>query len=329
MRKARPAPPVFVCIPRQVLTRPPIRHRGSPADTSLSVFEFVIGVACIALARPQAAKARHDYALRAGLRAMNERRQKPIINDDRWTPREQFEAAGSDGYAKARSEFNRAPIDSDFKIQCSRSMLLHSAGLSCNQRNLRKLSEAMRQLARPVGNFPPLLLSWRLPTTTCNAMRICVNRWWVPRRQFTRVPWPAPKGPIALAAYLWMFGADTRAKSQTSIRLLNLYRILGIPLSCSAHSERSLNRALDLINSHLGRLNVAGALDNDGLTTRFEIVPSAEGTLVHIRAHNLQNTIDDARARFVFDQDEQPEDGDDDNFGWHQFERKVARLGRL
>jgi hypothetical protein len=57
-----------------------------------------------------------------------------------------------------------------------------------------------------------------------------------------------------------------------------------IPLTCSAHAARALNRALGLVNKHLAALNMNGALDGHELPTMFELVPVADGTRVHIRS---------------------------------------------
>lgn len=344
-RKARPPLPVFVCIPRQVLTQPPIRHRGAPADAGLSVFEFVVGVACAALARRVMMKEGHQYALNAGKMAMEAKRnsEQPVHNKASWPPREQFEAAGSYEYWKARRKFAQARPGDNLTIRCTRSALLHCAGLSLNQRNARNLSNAMWRLSRPAADFPALVLSWRGPTTTSDVMEIHVNGWWVPRRRYIRIPWPAPTigaGATSLSLYLWLHGTDTRATSQTKIRVVNLYRRCGIPLS---RPERSLARALDVINNHLRRLNATGALDEERSPTGFEILPSAEGTLVHVQAHKAQAAIDHELAelecaqfeREQFWRDDPPEDDDGYSVptsaprsGYGVLERKIARMDR-
>jgi hypothetical protein len=65
-RKAKPAWH-FICLPTVVLkTSPiPLRHRNDKPETGLMIAEFVVAMACAALARDQHInEAKHQYALR-------------------------------------------------------------------------------------------------------------------------------------------------------------------------------------------------------------------------------------------------------------------------
>ena len=84
-----------------------------------------------------------------------------------------------------------------------------------------------------------------------------------------------------MALYLFLFGADLRGK--TSIRTDVLYKRLKIPLSRPAHASRALDRALDLVNQHLRRLNEGGRLKELELPAAFEIVPLKGGDWIRFQ----------------------------------------------
>jgi hypothetical protein len=65
----------FVCLPRAVCLRPPLRHRGQSPQAGLSVAEFCLASACACLARRRVAEARHQYSLRAGREALRAARK--------------------------------------------------------------------------------------------------------------------------------------------------------------------------------------------------------------------------------------------------------------
>jgi hypothetical protein len=281
-QKMKVARPAFVCIPRQLTTLPPIRHRSELADAALSVSEFAVAASCMALARKELSMERHDHALRAGKKAIDEKREKPIAHLDVWSAREQFDLAGGEAYLRAHFEFGRTRSEKEVRIECTRSTLLKLAGLSRNERNARKLPNALRRLMQPAGGFPPLILSGGT-TNASGKLDLRINGRWIPSRRFARVPWPAPtKGPTLLALYLFLFGADLRG--QTSISTEVLYRRLGIPLSKPAHAQRALDRALDLVNKHLRQLNKDGKLDEFKFPTAFKIAPIEDGSRLRFQA---------------------------------------------
>ena len=109
--KAKPkARQPFVCLWRQVLTHPPIRHRRAPVDAGLSIMEFVIAATCAALARDTRSKARHEAAFRTGKTFIKqERRQASKGMQYRiGGVSYQFKLAGMDGYWQGRTAFDRS-----------------------------------------------------------------------------------------------------------------------------------------------------------------------------------------------------------------------------
>ena len=279
-RKAKPL--TFVCLPNAILRHPPIRHRGALPEVGLSALEFAIAGACISLARAKLATARHEYALRVGKGAIRASRDKPLRNLDMMSAREQFEAVGSGNYERGRFRFSREHNDKEFSVQCSPGALLRLAGLTPNGKNYARVTMALRRLTRTVGKFAPVLKRWeRAPD---GKLHLHVEGRWVPRQRFARVPWPAPTaGAGVLALYLFLHGADLRRNTTTSIGVVSLYRKLGIPLAWPAHSQRTLDRALDQVNEHLRRLNENGRLDEFGLPAAFEIVTVDDGDRLRFR----------------------------------------------
>src|SRR6185312_3605588 len=135
--RAKSSTPEFVLIPRELLARPPIRHRGADEETGLSVFEFAIAAAIIGLARKTRRASGHKYALRSGKRAMDarRRRQYPVRDTYVLSADQQFAAEGSAGYDEGLAKFNEESADDDVSITTTRSELLRLAGLSRKTEN--------------------------------------------------------------------------------------------------------------------------------------------------------------------------------------------------
>jgi hypothetical protein len=100
-----------------------------------------------------------------------------------------------------------------------------------------------------------------------------------PGFQFFYVPWPPPaSGPVVLALFLFALGTDQRP-NHGCIEYGRLYALLGIP---KRDARRALDRAVITVNKHLEKLNKGGLLDEEGLPTKIDLVPSRGGRFVHI-----------------------------------------------
>ncbi len=275
----------FVCIPRELAIKPPIRHRGADADDGLSVFEFVVAATCASLARAGLNRIRHEYALGIGKEAITrERRQaskdlQTIIGGVSY----QFKLAGTDGYLQGQNAFDDAVRGECFTVELSVPDFFRTAGLARNSRSTALLPSTLDRLTSKIGSFSPILRQW---TKTRNGrLRLKVEGEWVPKRRFARAAWPLPtSGATVLALYLFLSSTDQR--SEVSIKTENLYRLLGIPLNRPAHAERALDRALLLVNRHLECLNQDGLLDECELPAKYVVQPSRDGDRLCFVAHN-------------------------------------------
>jgi hypothetical protein len=307
----------FVCLPNKLLKRPPIRYRDEGSKVGLLPFEFVIGATCAGLARAKLVALRHAEAFAAAGKAIRRLRHGKKAM---WKfGQEGFTSAGLGVYDNTKNAFEYT--GATIKLELSQRELFRAAGLSRKARNLARLPAALSRLTKPVPGFAPVLQNWELLPS--GRIRLEVDNRWVPRSHFGRVPWPPPaNGPAVLAFYLFAFGTDMRPDSRTSIDIEILYRLLGIPLTCSAHTARSLNRALDHVNEHLKGLNAEGALDKHELPHMFEILPIANGTRVHIRPVVAEIGVErDHHERPDFDDDD-VEVEDDEAARYRQFWRQ-------
>jgi hypothetical protein len=296
----RPGAPVptFVCLWRQVLTHPPIRHRGAPVDAGLSITELIIAATFAALARGTRSNARHEAAFRTGETYLKQERPQASKGMQYRVGgvSYQFKLAGSNGYARGREAFDRSVDSEPFLVECSVRKLFRVAALARNGRSTGRLDAVLDRLTKPIAGLPPVLMRWK---RTDNHLRLWVNAQWVPSSHFGRVPWPLPtKGATILALYLFLFGADQRGNK--SIRTEVLYRRLGIPLSRPAHAARALDAALDSVNQHLAKLNQDDKLEEFELPTAFQIEPLKEGwylRLLQVRQAKRKNARTTKRSR--------------------------------
>jgi hypothetical protein len=120
----------------------------------------------------------------------------------------------------------------------------------------------------------------------------------------------------------WSTPPQHATNSRTSIDIEKLYQLLGIPLTCSSHTARALNRALDRVNKHLAAVHKNGVLEEYELPTMFDLVPVANGTRVHIRPIVAEIGVErDQHERPDFDDDDVEVD-DDEAARYRQFWRQ-------
>jgi hypothetical protein len=269
-RKPKPAPKPksvfdFALLERQILLRPPLRHRGEPPEGGLSVFEFCLGVAAVILAKRSFGAAAYRDGQRAGKRAMtaNRNSEQPIHDKASLSPGEQFEAIGSAGFERGFARFYKDHAGQNWPIEASRAELLRCADLDRKGGNSRRVSGALNRLTLPVRNFPPVLSRWG---SDGERLKLIVRHEWLQLPRYGRVLLPLPKsGPVVLALYLFLIAITPRratitnprprrATSATSIAAQILYERLGIRTGGPAHNERALRNALALVNDHRRKL---------------------------------------------------------------------------
>ena len=293
----------FVCIPRELAIKPPIRHRGALADGGLSVFEFVVAATCATLARAGLNNIRHEYALSVGKKAI--KRERLQASKDLQTKiggvSYQFKLAGMDGYREGREAFAGAVQGECLVVELSVQAFFRRSGLARNSRSTALLPSTFDRLTMGTGSFGPVLRQW----TKIRNGQLClhINEEWLPQRRFARVPWPLPtSGATVLALYLFLSSTDQR--SEVSIKTENLYSLLGIPLNRPAHAQRALDRALVSVNLHLKFLNRDRSLEECELPTKYVIQPLRDRDRLCFRAPHAKLTRS-ARANRIDEVDEQ------------------------
>jgi hypothetical protein len=268
----------FAFVAREILLRPPLRHRGEPPEAGLSVFDFCIGVAATILARRARAAKAHHAGLRAGKRAMTAKRnqEQPVHNKAESSPYEQFDYAGNAGFETGRARYFKDHAHLNWPIETSRAELLRCAALDRKSANNLRVSGALDRLTSAAGDFSSVLARW---DSGGERLKLVVRNEWLELQRYRSVPLPLPtSGPVVLALYLFLIAiAPVRATitnpiprrpSRTiSIASESLYGRLGIRTGRPAHDERALRTALALVNEHrrkLGQGLPAFELSDDG-----------------------------------------------------------------
>jgi len=294
-RRAKSDAPQYIFLPNEWLNHPPIRHRGENVEVGFSVSEFALAAACAFLARQNKASVRHAHSFRKGRTTVRHQRR----NMAHWdhlssSPTELMKEVASCAYGDGRLQFDLAPPDDALTIEVSKTKLLRTANISRKGDNWARLDDALQRLTERAGSFASALRSWeRLPS---GKLRLNVDPKWVPQQEgwFTRVLWPLPTGGATiLALYLFLsFLSAFERERWTNISTEALNRRLGIPLSGSAHAERSLNRALAGVNAHYRRYRAAAT--ELEMPRHWRIAPVGDGTrLQFIRYLPPDEAVDD------------------------------------
>jgi hypothetical protein len=199
----------------------------------------------------------------------------------------EFWLAGSAGYQQGKERFR--PRDK-LTFEVAASVLMRTAGLSRGGRSLARLPAILQRLQVGVRvdrrTMPAVLVGFE--SLERGRFRLSVAPAWFPKR-FDRVPLPVPtSGANVLALFLFLFGADRRPDTETSIRFKTLCERIGIPISRPAHATRSLDRALEQVNRHLRTLRAE--LDAMDLPAAFKIEPAYGQRIRFVPIYKVANT---------------------------------------
>jgi hypothetical protein len=147
----KPKPRLFVRLPRELATHPPIRHRGEHDLAKLDVMEFVIAGTIAGSADVEVAAQQHAHSYRAGRRAMNDSEGMMKSRYPHRDPGSDKQDAGFHGYHRASKKFE-AP--STVTITVSARQLFRWLSL----KGLNRLPAILHRLGeRGFGGLPPLL----------------------------------------------------------------------------------------------------------------------------------------------------------------------------
>jgi hypothetical protein len=170
---------LFVRLPRELATHPPIQHRGKHDVGKAATSEFVIAVAIAALAYIKVEAQQHEHSFRAGGKAM----------DDSDYPGKYKSDVGFNGYHRTRQRFE-AP--ETVTITVSARQLFRAAGIS-RAGNLALLPATLHRLREQrVGRLLPLLRSFSKAST--GRWTLEVDGRWTALKRYVQVPWPPPTG---------------------------------------------------------------------------------------------------------------------------------------
>jgi hypothetical protein len=240
------SPAEFAPLSREILSQPPLRHRGELPEAGLSVSEFVTGVAATILARRDREHHAHRAGLRAGKRAMDAQRssEQPVKNKARY-----LDSHGSAGFEHGRQRYRDDHADEDWYFETSRGELLRYAGLSDNAANSKRVDADLDRLTRPVFNRPSVLVRWR--ESSGQWIELEVRREWLSLERYTTVKMPLPTSSRdALALYLFLSSINLSPRNRTGIPAKALYVRLGIRTGRPSHDEKALRQALARVNEH-------------------------------------------------------------------------------
>jgi hypothetical protein len=324
-------------LPRRLLLHPPIARRGSTASARVTPFEFHLLVGVLVQAQAAASDAVHAKAFEAGARAIaleqhlatqfkqewQEVKQRRRRGEPAEAPERYHTFAGIDGsthsykplkprakavrwaghlkYQKAHRRARRNP--DDVVLTITRYALLRSAGLANAGSNLRKLEAALDRLCRAVGDGIPPLLGWKQ-----EGKRLClqVAREWL-QPPYARFPLPLPPSATALALALFAWGVTDGEppNKRGSIGFAQLCDRLDVPRWGNRVLNRTVKRALDIVNDQLEALDPQrGALAKERVfpPESYEI-EAVYGNKVRVLARSYQ--LDECELEEP-EQDEQP-----------------------
>lgn len=214
----------FACLNRRILLNPNL----------LAPFDLAIAAALLMLGRQAFTNYRHKQALAAGAAEIKRRKSKYKPTK---SLRKSLQAAGRKGYKEGRET-----IGSDFpsllSVRTSRRGLLRTAGLEHTGEYMHKLDAALRTLAQPVGELPPLLHSCECEADT---LVMTISTEWT-KSPFGQVPMPMPtRSAPGQRLYLLLHTIKTTPRDDGSIGFETLCDRLGIdetwgPSSCPTHA---------------------------------------------------------------------------------------------
>jgi hypothetical protein len=183
--------------------------------------------------------------------------------------RKTLKAAGAFGYKHSKVHYRKRPPPDRVTLSISKSRLLTIAGLSRDGSNLARLNQALDKFCKPIKvdgcEMPPLLHS--IEEQPSGKLLLDVSGDWL-AMQFIRVPLPVPtRSPVATALYLFLLCIPTGPHEKGHASLKTLCQRIGI--NVKKWRQRAFDRALDIVNDHLERL------DGDALRESKIKIPAA------------------------------------------------------
>lgn len=301
---ARSRTPAYVCLPRQVVTHPPIRHRHMPAGNGyLTPFELDIACALLGAARLVLGDDLHQRALKGGATAIEEE----VKTAKRYFKKREFSLsygatpirakggaikdAGSLGYLQRKRALRRRPSPDLITVEVSRSRLLRWARLSPDGGSIKRLDATLQRLTESIGLDTPVLVGWgQLPS---RKLRLRLSGRWIAQDRYARIPLPLPRTPNAKALYLFLCGIKNNSKNPLDISLDSLCRRLGMPVKWGPEvASRALYQALMTVNEHLATLDVA-ALEEAHLKVPGHYDIQSRNGRIRFVAHARPAPLDD------------------------------------
>jgi hypothetical protein len=207
--------------------------------------------------------------------------------------RKNLKNAGRFGYSQATSTLSKQPLPEVIPVLISRSNLLRVANMSADGKNLTRLNRILRRLRKPVAQMPPLLASVEEQPSGLLLLLVC-GAWLAP--PFVQVPLPLPtRSRPATSLYLFLQCIQTRPMDRSDSSFKALCRRVGISASTPWVGRQAFQRALDIVNDHLRRL------DGEQLRREFKIkMPAAykvvkvdDGQRIRFEACARQRPLDD------------------------------------
>ncbi|SED59755.1 hypothetical protein SAMN05444161_3554 [Rhizobiales bacterium GAS191] len=156
-------------------------------------------------------------------------------------------------YRQCLQGLREQPLDAINITVTRRALMQQGAGFSGSY--FAKLDTALDRLCEPVGELPPLLMSWQLLPS--GVLRLKVNGQWL-NLHFARIPSPLPlRSKLGFALYLLIFDQafDLLPGSEVDMPLRKLADRLGIAVRPASYARRALERALHVVNRHIAGMS--------------------------------------------------------------------------
>jgi hypothetical protein len=238
----------YVCLPYAVQKAPPIRARGAPRESGLTVVDFRVARNILAatrwacIGRPRNEQANH---------ARTAAQKKAGPKRGTWK--------GKEAYFHERAEWEEHHWPKEF-IAWLPVVDVEWGIASKSKANRAAIDAGIERLREPVklrqpvtvnkewfNELPPVLLAHGWDDD--DRLYVEVHPWWMPRHSFNEVKGALPDRAVACALRLFIAGAEL--ESDTTIETAKLCRLVGIKKRRPALMRRDLLRAAKHVNKYL------------------------------------------------------------------------------